>query len=427
MTGGAAVGPPGAGGHGPGGGVAPPPPPPLPSGNPGRWSRLLRLLIALRDALSRSTRNLALYTSEERALREARQREGALASFGESPERDLGEGRSLGTGEASASEMRARRFVAEWQLGRPELLLAGRVLDLLIDALRAFGASHDRRFGDLVGELAPAVVVRPLPRLVRLTRRGLFPMRAVIVSRRPDLLRSILDFSEGHPGIGVDLIKGLAPTPQLRSRCMIEGGGWGTVAGTVGAATGPRFKLTCAHVAAPGCASAQPSTPPPRHGVEVTYEPDVVLLDAETRCFELGGLQSIKPASVTQIEKMTVDSARVHRVGGRKGGRGRLHGQVVGIPDPHGDGLCRFPSLIIDPRRRNWLLWDSPLRCKAFSSSGDSGSWVIDDLNGTWLGMIVSGGRDRSWAHEAGELLRWLEHQQSNRGEGWTSTCLTAS
>jgi hypothetical protein len=355
-------------------------------------------------------------------------RRDAVLEFVEAPERDLAEGDSRPAEPLGPEELRARRLVVETQLEQPDLLLAGRVGDYLVDAMRDFCRTGERRFGELVGELAPVVTVKPVPRLLRALRRDLFAMRVVIMSPRPDLLRRIFEAVGSPAGIGVDIVRGGLVEPQLQGSCVVGGGRSGTVAGSVETPNGTTFRPTCAHAVAPDCPSTRPSPPPPPQWREVTYLPDAVLLDGRARCFELGAVHPVLAAENSQIRKLVARCARVRRAGGRGGGHGRLQSRVVGIPNSHGDGLCNFSSLMIDPRRRLWLLWDSPLRGRGFSQEGDSGSWVVDEEERIWIGMVVSGTRDHSYAHEAGPLLRWLEQETGGEpAKGWKCMCSAAS
>jgi hypothetical protein len=333
-----------------------------------------------------------------------------------------GSDRWRGTGaEIGSDEWRAEQLVLKRRLGEPDLLLTGRVGDFLVDSLRTLSRYEDRNFAEIVTEIAPVVTVRKVPLPMRVTRRKLFPMRVVIHARRPALLRRALERFEPPPGIGIDIAAGSAVLPHSHGECTVGGGRPGTVAGSVVDGSGRVRRLTCAHVVSPSCLSTRPS-PPPARRTGTTYMPDAVLLNGESACFPAEDLQPITPAASDQIDLLVSRNEMVRRTGGGRSGSGRLHARVDGYPDSHGDGLCRFPSLIVDPRRRTLLFWPSPFRGRSFSKDGDSGSWVLAEDGDLWVGMVVSGTPDRSFAHDVAPLMAWLEETEPGGGE-WTCMC----
>jgi hypothetical protein len=93
---------------------------------------------------------------------------------------------------------------------------------------------------------------------------------------------------------------------------------------------------------------------------------------------------------------------------------GFIHNQVHLLPPSVNGRAIRFPHLEIKPDVTRYLfgIIKKPFFNRYFSRPGDSGSWVIENGTGVWLGMVVSSdGYDGTYVVEAAPLLDYFEQQ----------------
>ncbi|HZP50516.1 hypothetical protein [Actinocrinis sp.] len=296
------------------------------------------------------------------------------------------------------------RVALEWQLARPELTLLGRACD----AVDAFVRSAEPPEAEATADdpLRPTVTLRRLPRLVRLVSRTAYPWRVLVESNRPDEMRALLKGIPQWWGIAVHVQEG---RPLERLGCKALGGREGVVGGYITTPSGD-FGLTCGHVLGPACVSAYRRFLPSRD----RWAPDAALV-------QMGGCFSA-PASRAQVaspgwgrvSELVLD----HAVAEFTNHRGkRMAGYVcsASLYASDTEGAIRFPTIHISRERTRYFGVAWPPFKGAFSVSGDSGSWVSTVMDGEkrWLGMIVSGSKKGSAAHDASALLRWLELELS--------------
>ncbi len=389
--------------------------PPTPSGDDeGRPDLLTRLLTRLRDLLSPGIKNVVGFPQRERSQSAARDRLEAIRAH-EPPwspfsERPPGS-RELTLERDEPDRSRVHAFLLQWQSQADELLLLARAADVVVLGLRNMSTREGASaIDEVVERVAPVVAIRPLPALLRLLRPRLFPWRVVVSTRRPDLVRVELAQFGDWLGIGVDIEKG-ASVGAL-GRCVVGGGLEGTVGGTLRDSAGHEMLVTCRHILAPGCRSKVWLPAEGGARVGISDEPDAALLDPGA-CLAAGGRHTVglDSASHQQLSDLLASGRPVIRVGGaRSGAEGviQLAPERVSSPAamlaPDGlGGVTRFPLVVITRRRRRFRPNRSP-----FSSSGDSGSWVVEPEQRTWIGMVVSGNEDLTLAVSASCLLGYL-------------------
>ena len=151
--------------------------------------------------------------------------------------------------------------------------------------------------------------------------------------------------------------------------------------------------LTCSHVLATGCGSAEY-----RCDLRTeTYEPDYALLRASGPCFwpEIGGTVGCagEPEAFQGRHEPVVLSHRR----GREGVIHSVHSWVEYSGRTH-----KFPHIMIRrPMRIILELFAWPPWGRTFSVRGDSGSWVIGRDRTMWYGLLVSGNRHLHFSYAA--------------------------
>ena len=299
---------------------------------------------------------------------------------------------------------RGHRVALEWQLSSPELTLLGRACDAVDALVRDVEETATApRYGP---PLQPVVTLRRLPRLVIRISGNTYPWRVLIESSQHREVRARLRDLPGWWGIAVHVRRGQT---LRRLGCSAPGGRDGVVGGYV-KATGSVYGLTCGHVVGPGCAAAHRRFEPS----EDTWSPDAALLEPDS-CFPVGSEpEQVRCVGWGHACRLATKGA----VAEFKNAHGRtVSGRVRGASLYASDleGPLRFPTVTISRERTRYFGVAWPPFRGAFSSPGDSGSWistVVEDEK-QWLGMIVSGSKNQSFAHDASALLRWIDLELS--------------
>jgi hypothetical protein len=326
------------------------------------------------------------------------------------PEMDGFELRSLANyrGEAFAQMARLR-----WQMGAHERLLIERLVDAVVIFQRQAGSV---RWSNIPRALA---VEDPLVRLHRdksLERKGLFPWKAIIETEAPQVYMRVLAPIRDWLAIGVEF----APKsrPRLLAKCQEADGEPGSVGGLVEAEK--TYKMTCAHVLAPGCQSVELRSFPDSNNKDV---PDVALLPVSAHCFQLPApvpKRALSCATNDTVRECIDDGTKVIKINGLHGGcPGLVYEQVSVLPAATYGKSVRFPHLKIKPNTKTYLfgLLTLPLGRHKFSEQGDSGSWAVESKGGSWLGMVVANSDEGTYIVEAAPLLDYLEDELNARNQ----------
>lgn len=369
----------------------------------GSFGWLRRLLLRL---LSRRFCNLTGFVARETALHEAEDRASRVRDWLRDERGEFMQyPPTIRRWERPSREQgRGHRVALEWQLARPELTLLGRACDAVDALVRDVEESAAPRSSG--PPLLPVVTLRRLPRLAIRISGNAYPWRVLIESNQHHEVRARLGDLQEWWGIAVHVRRGQT---LRRLGCRAPGGREGVVGGYIKASVGV-YGLTCGHVVGPGCTAAQLRSEPS----EDIWSPDATLLRSDG-CFPVRG-----------------EPAQVRGVGWGKASRLAAKGAVAEFKNAHGkvisgrvraaslyasdlEGPLRFPTVTIARERTKYFGVAWPPFRGAFSSPGDSGSWVstvVEDER-QWLGMIVSGGNHQSLAHDASALLRWIDLELS--------------
>ncbi len=276
-----------------------------------------------------------------------------------------------------------------WQVANPEWLLAERVADVVT----LFSRSSDSKSSE-----SPwyAVHLAPLPRKLQ-SKGSLFPWRVIVESsadnRLVEQLREALRSNSelrNWIGIGVDWRFGAPPHQFAYGHCTAgQGGYFGTVGGSLRSLSDDDLGVTCAHVLSDGCASLRwpaPST----NGSYNRRRPDAAVIDTRGPCFAPQSFDNevLRILPNAELKTMVLENEEV--VGHSQ--RGPRRGIVR-------DLVCLFklsgveyrgPHLSVIPKLSRAAV-TLPLVRREFSQAGDSGSWVLDDREKTWIGIVIGG------------------------------------
>jgi hypothetical protein len=323
--------------------------------------------------------------------------------------------------EASAQMARLR-----WQMRADERLL----IERLVDAIVIF--QRQARSAPWSNIPLAFAVEDPLIRLhcdKSLERKGLFPWKAIIETEAPQVYMRVLAPIRDWFAIGVEF----APKsfPRLLAKCEEANGEPGSVGGLVEA--NETYKMTCAHVLAPGCKSVALLSFPDSNKRDI---PDVALLPVSAHCFQLPSpvpKLALSCATNDIVRACMDDGTIVKKLNGlHKGCSGFVYEPVPILPAAVYGKSVRFPHLKIRPNTRTYLfgLLTLPLGHRTFSEGGDSGSWAIESKGGSWLGMVVAANDEATYIVEAAPLLEYLElelNAQSHSNHGVKLTPFTYS
>jgi hypothetical protein len=324
------------------------------------------------------------------------------------PEGDQPTRRSL---EDDREGLYAQTIRLAWQYGRPELLLAERVTDVVIAAGR--GESAGKPISGPLEDYPSVSVVR-----IRASSEDVFPWRVVISTGDPARYERALKPLADWLGIGVAVTE---PIPRIDSfgQCSVGGAGMSGIVGGTVRRSGSTYGVTCAHVLSPDCGSAVV-----RGSTGAGTRPDAALIRT-TPCFEFP--RPGAPCSPASSDK--TDDCMVRKTEIRK--RHRKASKAPGLIYSRGTamtmagGVFRFPHLLLMRRPSGVLaLLAQPFRTRSFSRHGDSGAWLFERGRREWLGMIIGGERDYggAFALEAKPLVDFLAVALAAAPEGDGST-----
>jgi len=311
-------------------------------------------------------------------IREFRERTSLPLEFLEFPP----EIRNIRRREFSENETEGSWLAARLQneLADDRYLLAGRVIDAITCLRRS----------EQLDEQDTPTSIRLEPLGSGSGVRGLYPWRVIIETTAIDRIRSLLDPLHDWLGIGIDFA---TPLPIFQyGRCEAPGGSNGVVGGVLTTKMGS-YLVTCWHVLGSECGSQ--IWPPPRSTpVQFTDSvPDAALLHT-------GGPCSITNVSMSTRAVRCMEDREVRRANQgnskfiKSTERGR-HRSRIDFPEVRYFKIGRHeyvgPHVLITTYfvRRFWVYW--PLFARRFSNQGESGTWVLDQQSGAWLGMIVGG------------------------------------
>lgn len=176
--------------------------------------------------------------------------------------------------------------------------------------------------------------------------------------------------------------------------------------------------MTCSHVLSNICSSLLVRGEPTQNG----YQPDAALIRTPNPCFPipLNSRTHLPCASPNDIDLFTRARSIVRKIFPAKTKpAGFISSRVVTL-EVNGS-LYRFPHLEILPRLIKVAgLIVLPVFDRYFSEPGDSGSWVVEEKSGSWVGMVV-GGKDFfliSYVAEATPLIQYFEARLANASGG---------
>jgi hypothetical protein len=369
-----------------------------------RWHAFAPSLVAFQRRLNREVNVLPYVTARDaREAANVRQKDvvAALASRSDYRERPpmMGEMSS----QAEPRESIGREISLQWELGDERRLLVGRAADV-VEALVNDAALESRRsVASVLEQTQPVVTVRPLSRLLRAAQPELYGWRVVIHTTDPPFFQQGMAGLVKWLGIGVDVARRAPVEPQAACRC--GEGQIGTVSGAQRRSDGRVYGITCAHVLSSQCHCA--AWPMNSAGPHVGA--DAALLDSSF-CFKFPGpdAELFDPESSSDWDRLIAEETTVLRIGG---GRGNRRGVVVSEAPSfkNGDTLCRFPSVIIRPRKFRYGPVPWPLVRREFSRAGDSGSWIVESDANRWVGIVVCGTGGNTVAHQAKPLLDYFD------------------
>jgi hypothetical protein len=264
-----------------------------------------------------------------------------------------------------------------------------------------------------------------------------FPWRVVIATDHPVPLEKWLRYPgiQYWLGIGIDLVPASAaesrrkkqkeppaegrPNPRARAHgaCRVgDDGMYGVVAGILQDGDA-EYGVTCRHVISSECgALSWPSQPVrPQTGIYTRHSPDAAFVKLQHECKPKGfcfvnlGVRSAQISALDQaaIEMAANNGSTLKKAPDADGTRGVVIAARVSS-FKLGDYTYRGAHVLIAPQFYKQYLVTWPIS-RRFSVDGDSGSWVMDEGTGAWLGMIVGGAEwpnTQTYAIAANYVLR---------------------
>jgi hypothetical protein len=297
----------------------------------------------------------------------------------------------------------AREISLQWELGDERRLLAGRAADVVEALVNDAALESGRSVAAILEQTQPVVTVRPLSRLLRAAQPELYSWRVVIQTTDPPFFQRRMAGLAKWLGIGLDVARGAPVEPQ--AGCRRTDGQVGTVSGAQSRSDGRVYGITCAHVLSPECECAAWSQ---NSGASLSGADAALLTSSD--CFRFPGPDArlFEPESHTDWDRLIAEETTVVRLGG---GPGNRRGVVLSEAPSfkNGEALCRFPSLAIRPRKFRYGPVPWPLVRRAFSRSGDSGSWIVESNSNRWVGIVVCRTGGNTLAHQAKPLLDYFD------------------
>lgn len=256
------------------------------------------------------------------------------------------------------------------------LLLAARVTDAVLTILESLwsGRAFTSR---IVDDIAYQCSVRPSD-----SKRDGIGMRVQIECRQPEFIAQVLrDVSPDYLGIETVVRYGEPPVPL----------GQGVVGGYLdGIAVPPDagrnfVGMTCHHV--------ELADEHVLHDFSVPPGPDYATSCPDAKLVLLGQ-STVGPEFVNPGTEGAVGQMMRHRHAVTTRPRRRSKGVVLGMMNtfPYQGVLQHFPTLLM--HARNWRMLGMTLPQRPFSKAGDSGSWVVEPVTNSWLGMVIAGDPD---------------------------------
>lgn len=287
-----------------------------------------------------------------------------------------------------------------WQLSDNRFLLLERLVDGIVCLQRTWGKDDPDLF----------VTVR-LAALPGRVHTSLYPWRAVVETSSPIKIAEQLKPLSEWVGIGVDLARQV-PTRNLGACTQGNGGSFGQAAGVLESQSqiGVEYGVVCHHVLSQHCGSLYWPDPPNRLAYADYPQGalDAALIRLRSPCFVRNNAQriDIRCASASDRNRFIAEALEVKKWPLLNGRRGVIEQPVPAIRTPQGQ--IRAPHIQVIPSftKRFGVIW--PLFGRAFSSSGDSGAWVVDHSRSLWFGMVIHGADPpvaRTYALEAAFLL----------------------
>jgi hypothetical protein len=259
-----------------------------------------------------------------------------------------------------------------------ELLLANRLVDALVNIYNRPELRRNSSFD------FPVVKIEPYKRISG--SRYSFPWVVVLETEFPEFWSKILLPLEEWIAIRVEIAAPIAVTSF--ARCQRVLGKIGVAGGLIECFNGS-FLVTCRHVPGSYC-PAQELTYRPEWN---EFKPDVAVLNSHCGCF---------PSGTTPGEMLDLATAKTmadflrYRAPARKIAPGKqlpigtITARVIDFSI--GDEFTRFPHIQINTRFVTWfgcLIF--PMFDRHFSKPGESGTWVVEEQTGLFVGMIVAG------------------------------------
>jgi hypothetical protein len=280
-----------------------------------------------------------------------------------------------------------------WQLDSDQLLLVGRVMDVVTIFLRR---------GMSVGPIDYPTHIRLAPVPGGSQESVQFPWRVIIGTRYVSrAFRELFEAIRDWLGIGIEFE--LARPIHLYGACHAPGDMTGVIGGVIATPAGTNYGVTCRHVLSPWCPARFFPIQEDKLSQPTGYTeagPDAALITLSPPCAEGNGwcfaADVAEGRDVVPADKKAIGTHRVKKTKLRKCRRGdRRVGEISASGDDVAftadDGTeYSGPHILVTHQFRRILGIDWPLWDRQFSRPGDSGSWVLTE-NDEWVGMVVAG------------------------------------
>jgi hypothetical protein len=297
----------------------------------------------------------------------------------------------------------AQRIRLEWQLQNDYLLIAERIVDAVLFFSRLNNSSKTLRTEGL-----PTIKIKLNNKAPGWKKNSRYI--AVVETSYIEYYRDL--FAELEKWFGIPIKFEPESEVKLLGQCQIGGSFTGLTGGKL-TSGGTVFHMTCEHVLSATCNSVVY-----RSNSLNGQQPDAALLMDGVPCFNVLPKNSSTLTCATPDDLILFSNQRspVCKIyPGKNKPIGFISCHVCGYSI---NGVYkRFPTVQIFPKRTRYGLLALPLIKKNFSYEGDSGTWVIEQDTGKWIGMVISGDPSdyfTTYVEEAQPLLDYFSAVISN-------------
>lgn len=220
----------------------------------------------------------------------------------------------------------------------------------------------------------------------RSDRAGRFPWIAIVEAKNPRHWSQLLQPFSKWIGIGVEFELPAPISPY--GRCRAGSGMDGEVGGELEAGRS-RYAMTCSHVLSNNCMSRIFSE---NEQLWSGHHPDAALVASKNPCFQTPTEQYHNCEPMSDDEVLALAATRGDRLRFSCGAN-RMRALVLARCSAwlSGSTIYRFPHVALLADLTTASFFRKIIGRAVFSRPGDSGRWVVGDISGRWLGMLVGG------------------------------------